>query len=207
MKKIIFLLLLVSTSIFAQVEHGMLVGGGIGFPMQDKQKFIPPTNDLGYNHDLKGNGMVGYRFRFLPERKSFYDFDVTVGFQGMSTYKYSPFLTGNKENGQYENGDGKSFSEFFMPVSVAASWNYKLSDKFYLGLGIAPTLYVRPQAVFDLPVLVKAGYRISRHCELSLSYQYGCLNTLKHFNNGPALGRKGHLSDLMLSVYIPFTIK
>lgn len=207
MKKILFLLLLVSTSVFAQVEHGLLIGGGVGFPLQDNQKIIPPSDDLGYNHDLKGNGIIGYRFRFLSEQRFFYDLDVSVGFQGMSTYKYTPFLTGNGNDDKYDNGNGKSFSEFLMPISVAACWNYRLSDKFHMGLGIAPTLYVCPQAVFDLPVLAKVGYRVSQHCELSLSYQYGLLNTLKHFNNGPAYGRKGHLSDLMLSVYIPFTIK
>jgi len=51
------------------------------------------------------------------------------------------------------------------------------------------------------------GYRLSKHCEFGLSYQYGCFNTLKHFNNGPANGRRGHLSDLMLSVYVPFVLK
>ena len=64
-----------------------------------------------------------------------------------------------------------------------------------------------PQAVFDLSVMAKVGYRLSKHCEFGLSYQYGCFNTLKHFNNGPANGRRGHLSDLMLSVYVPFVLK
>ena len=36
--------------------------------------------------------MIGYRFRFLPERTFFYDLDVTVGFQNMNSRKYSPFL-------------------------------------------------------------------------------------------------------------------
>ena len=45
MKKILFLLLLVSSGVFAQkVEHGMLIGGGLGFPMQDKS-VISPEND------------------------------------------------------------------------------------------------------------------------------------------------------------------
>ena len=36
MKKILFLLLLVSTSTFAQIEHGLLVGAGVGFwPIQE----------------------------------------------------------------------------------------------------------------------------------------------------------------------------
>ena len=38
MKKILFLLLLVSTSTFAQIEHGLLVGAGVGFPLQDSWK-------------------------------------------------------------------------------------------------------------------------------------------------------------------------
>lgn len=40
MKKLFFLLLVIfSTSAFAQkVEHGVLVGGGIGFPMQDSKQ-------------------------------------------------------------------------------------------------------------------------------------------------------------------------
>ena len=207
MKKILFLFLLVSTTVFAQTEHGLLIGGGVGFPMQDSRKSDWNTSNLGYNHDLKGNGMIGYRVRFLPERKSFFDLDATIGFQGMSTYQYSPFFEGDGD-GNYRGGkDGKSFTDFIMPISVAASWNYRLTDKFHFGLGVAPTLYVQPQAVFDLSIMAKAGYRLSKHCELGLSYQYGCLNTLKHFNDGPALGRRGHLSDLMLSVYIPFVIK
>lgn len=206
MKKLIFLLFVaISTSAFAQkMEHGVLIGGGLGIPMQDSKQLIPPTNELRYDHNLKGNGMIGYRFRFLPERKSFFDLDIRVGFQGMSTYKYVPFYSQESNNHYTNTGEGKEFSEFIMPISVAASWNYHITEKFYFGLGVAPTLYVRPQAVFDLPVLAKVGYRVGKHCELALSYQYGCLDVLKHFNKGVANGRKGHFSDIMVSVYIPF---
>ncbi|MCD7852219.1 MAG: hypothetical protein LUH63_22375 [Parabacteroides sp.] len=155
---------------------------------------------------MKTNGMIGYRFRFLPERMFFYDLDVTVGFQNMNSRKYSPFLAVDGDYVGHADGE-KDFSEFIMPVSVATSWNIRFSKNCYFGLGVAPTLYARPQAVFDLPVLAKLGCRAGRHCELSLSYQYGCLNTLKHFNDGPAYGRTGRLSDFMFSVYIPFTIK
>lgn len=184
MKKLFFLLLVIfSTSAFAQkVEHGVLVGGGIGFPMQDSKQLIPPTNELRYDHNLKGNGMIGYRLRFLPQQKHFFDLDLTIGFQGMSTNKYAPFYSQETDGTYY--GKGEDFSEFIMPVSIAASWNYRITEKFFFGLGVAPTLYVRPQAVFDLPVLAKIGYRAGKHCELALSYQYGCLDVLKHFNKG-----------------------
>ena len=205
-RHLLFLLLLVSISVSAQVEHGVLVGGGVGFSMQDNKQLDWDASDLKYNHKLKINGMIGYRFRFLPERTFFYDLDVTVGFQNMNSHKYSPFLAADGDYVGHSDGE-KDFSEFIMPVSVAASWNIRFSKNCYVGLGVAPTLYARPQAVFDLPVLAKLGCRAGRHCELSLSYQYGCLNTLKHFNNGPAYGRTGRLSDFMFSVYIPFTIK
>lgn len=209
MKKILFLLLLVSSSVFAQTEHGLLIGTGAGFPMQDGSVYMA-TPSYGYNNDVKINGMLGYRFRFLPRQKHFIDLDATIGLQWMQVYKYKALLLGDIDkiqNGDYVVPPGKSFTDFIMPISVAGSWNYRLSNKFHFGLGVIPTLYVQPQAVFDLSVMAKVGYRVSKRCELGLSYQYGCLNTLKHFNDGPALGRRGHLSDLMLSVYIPFVIK
>lgn len=204
MKKILFLLLLVSSGVFAQkVEHGMLIGSGLGFPMQDKS-VISPENDY-FDHQLKGNGMIGYRLRFMPENKSFFDVDLSLGFQGMQT-KRSPYgLTGVGNN---YTGNGNTMKEFVFPISITAGWNYRLSDKFYCGLGVAPTLYVQPRAVFDLGILAKVGYQVSKHCELALSYQYGCLNVLKDFNiDAGNKGRKGHLSDLMFSVYIPFSVK
>ena len=69
-----------------------------------------------------------------------------------------------------------------------------VTDKFHFGLGVAPTLYVQPQTVFDLSIMAKVGYRLSKHCELGLSYQYGCLNTLKHFNNNQPFSHVGRKS-------------
>lgn len=206
-KRILLFLLLISSSAFAQIEHGLLLGAGVGFPLQDgwKETTWGDKSNWTYRHDHKFNSMIGYRFRFLPEKKIFYDLDVTMGFQKMETTKYFPYFE-SIENGIVSK-ETDAFNEFVMPISIAASWNWRFTKKFYLGLGIAPTLYVQPQAVFDVSVMAKVGYRLSKHCELGLSYQYGCLNTLNHFNDGPANGRRGHLSDLMLSVYIPFVLK
>ena len=209
MKKLVFLLMLVSTSVFGQVEQGVLIGGGVGFPLQDGAVYMT-TPHYGYNNDVKMNGMLGYRFRFLAKQKFFIDLDASIGFQRMQAYKYKALILGDIDKtpeGDYVIPPGKSFTDFIMPISVSASWNYRFTNKFHIGLGIAPTLYAQPKAAFDLGVLAKAGYRVSNHCELSLSYQYGCLNTLKHFNDGASLGRKGHLSDLMFSVYVPFRLK
>ena len=55
MKKILFLLLLISTSAFAQVEHGLLVGAGVGFPLQDSWKRTTwgDESNWSYRHDYK----------------------------------------------------------------------------------------------------------------------------------------------------------
>ena len=176
MKKILFLLLLVSTSTFAQIEHGLLVGAGVGFPLQDSWKRTTwgDESNWSYRHDYKLNSMICYRFRFLPEQKFFYDLDITMGFQKMETTKYFPYYE-SIEDGIYVSKKADVFDEFVMPISVAASWNWRFTKKFHLGVGIAPTLYVQPQAVFDLSVMAKVGYRLSKHCEFGLSYQYGCL--------------------------------
>lgn len=95
MKKVLFLLLLITTSAFAQVEHGLLVGVGVGFPLQDdwKQTTWGDKSNLDYRNDYKLNSMIGYRFRFLPEQKFFYDLDMTMGFQKMETVKSSRYLS------------------------------------------------------------------------------------------------------------------
>lgn len=208
-KKLVALFLLCAASLSAQkVEHGVLAGASLGIPLQDKSDYIffwVPDYSC-YNHDLFGGGTVGYRFRFLPGQKMFYDLDLSVGFQSMGGHYYEPGYYGDG-NGNYYMKDVKSFSEFVLPFSVTASWNYHLTDRFHLGAGVSPTLYASPQAVFDLGLVAKAGYRVCDHFEVGLSYRYGCLNVLKHFNDGPAMGRRGHLSDLMVSFYVPFRAK
>lgn len=210
MKKLLFLLLLVSSSVFAQkVEHGVLAGASLGFPLQDKSEFSGSSaeNFSYYNNDLFGGGMIGYRFRFLPEQKSFFDLDLTAGFQGLSAFRYAGYANAGDPNNGSGYFEGADVDDFLLPISVTATWNYRITDRFHAGLGVAPTLYVSPQAVFDLSVVGKVGYRVCEHFELGLSYQYGCLNVMKHFNHGNSEGRKGHLSNLMLSVYIPFSVK
>ena len=57
MKKVLFLLLLITTSAFAQVEHGLLVGAGVGFPLQDgwKETTWGDKSNLDYRNDYKLN--------------------------------------------------------------------------------------------------------------------------------------------------------
>ena len=165
MKKVLFLLLLITTSAFAQVEHGLLVGAGVGFPLQDgwKETTWGDKSNLDYRNDYKLNSMIGYRFRFLPEQKFFYDLDMTMGFQKMETVKSSRYLSyeGMEGGSHIFKGGTETIDEFVMPISVAASWNWRFAKKFHLGAGIAPTLYVQPQAVFDLSVIDRKSTRLN----------------------------------------------
>lgn len=211
MKKILFLfLLLISSEVFAQkVEHGVLVGAGVGYVTRNKPEFTIDER-FGYEYFARPIGKLGYRFRFMPEKVNFIDLDANVDFQAMKVYEYKvPALEDIDKipEGGYGIAPGKSRIEFILPISVSASWNYRVTDRFHVGLGVSPTLYVTPNAAFDLGVLAKLGYRISNCCELGLLYKYGCLNTMKYFNDGPAMGRRGSLSDVVLSVYIPFSLK
>ena len=215
MKKILFFFacMLLSNAAIAQVEHGALVGANLVFPLQDSRKTYSTLEENKQNYTFVNSTRpqftVGYRFRFLPQEQFFYDVDIRAGFQWTNSHHYNVYLGGVTEYGDgsfsyIENEDNRQFSEFLIPLSVSASWNWHISKRFHVGAGIAPTLYVSPNAVFDLGVLAKVGYRVSKHLELGLTYQYGCLNTLKHFENDGKAGRRGHLSDLMLSVYVPF---
>ena len=142
MKKILFLLLLVSTSTFAQIEHGLLVGAGVGFPLQDSWKRTTwgDESNWSYRHDYKLNSMIGYRFRFLPEQKFFYDLDITMGFQKMETTKYFPYYE-SIEDGIYVSKKADVFDEFVMPISVAASWNWRFTKKFQVSVSLLRFMY------------------------------------------------------------------
>ena len=149
---------MVSTSTFAQIEHGLLVGAGVGFPLQDSWKRTTwgDESNWSYRHDYKLNSMIGYRFRFLRNRNSFMIWILRWDFRRWKT-KYFPYYE-SIEDGIYVSKKADVFDEFVMPISVAASWNWRFTKKFHLGVGIAPTLYVQPQAVFDLSVMAKVGY-------------------------------------------------
>lgn len=128
-RRLVATLFLVSICIssFAQVEHGLLVGAGVGFPLQDswQQTTWGDKSNWSYRHDYKLNSLIGYRFRFLPEQKFFYDLDVSMGFQKMETTKSFPYLetTGNGS----VSGGLDVFDEFVMPISVSASWNWRFA--------------------------------------------------------------------------------
>ena len=212
MKKLFFFLacMLLSNAAIAQVEHGALVGGNAVFPIQDGRKlsgdWAQEQAKYSFQNWVRPQITVGYRFRFLPREKFFYDLDIRAGFQWTDSHHYNYYLGFIPDgNGGYLAGsDHTGFHEFLLPISISASWNWQFGKGFHLGAGLAPTLYVSPNPVFDLGVLAKFGYRVCKHLELGLTYQYGCLNTLKHFENDGKAGRRGHLSDLMFSVYVPF---
>ena len=52
-------------------EQGLLIGAGAGFPVQNGAETdgFNSGSYWNYRHDYKLNSLIGYRLRFLPERK------------------------------------------------------------------------------------------------------------------------------------------
>ena len=58
----------------------------------------------------------------------------------------------------------------------------------------------------DMPVHVKVGYTISKRLDVALVYRYGFFNTINDAKDHKAY-LDGNLSDLSLSIFVPFVAK
>ena len=177
MKKLFFFLacMLLSNAAMAQVEHGALVGGNAVFPLQDEQKsfyWVNPSETYTFQNWVRPQITVGYRFRFLPKERFFYDLDIRAGFQWTETHHYNPYYgyvwVGEEGSfGYVADEHNRSFHEFLVPISISASWNWQFGKGFHLGAGLAPTLYVSPNPVFDQVSRARADLpiRLPEHAE------------------------------------------
>lgn len=105
------------------------------------------------------------------------------------------------------NGHG----QFSLPLSV----NYHLVKGLYAGIGVEPVLDISTYSPgdmpffyfnFDLPVHVKVGYTINKKVDIALIYRYGFFNTINDAKD-PKAYLDGNLSDLSLSIFVPFVAK
>ena len=105
------------------------------------------------------------------------------------------------------NGHG----QFSLPLSV----NYHLVKGLYAGVGVEPVLDISTYSPgdmpffycnFDLPVHVKVGYTINKKVDIALIYRYGVFNTINDSKDHKAY-LDGNLSDLSLSIFVPFVAK
>lgn len=155
---------------------------------------------------------LGYRFRWGLQRNEriFFDTDVTFRYNKLGAHRYeysedkpgelTPFWT-------LRNGH----AQFALPLSV----NYRLVKGLYAGVGVEPVLDISTYSPgdmpifccqFDLPVHVKVGYTISKRVDIALVYRYGFFNTINDAKEHKAY-LDGNLSDLSLSIFVPFVAK
>lgn len=201
MKKIILLLLLVvSTNCMAQLETGLLISGGFGSVANTSLQLNNPSvvqvlKDNGrYSLDNHINAAIGYRFRLHNPRHNafFYDFDILAG---LKTMKFRTYYDGESAL------VSTSASDLFCPVSISASFNYKIVKGLYAGVGIAPTAIFASKTMFDIPAIARVGYNINNKIEFAVNYQYSMLNAFKTSEYDG-----GRFSEWNISVYIPFTL-
>lgn len=188
---------------YSQLRTGLLVGGGLGFERNLSPNLNNPLifeeiqNGVKFLSEYQFNLMLGYRFRMENRRykKWFYDVDPLINAKVFkSTKEY------------YTNGvQGGSVIAHDMNLSFAvfSSINYKLVKGLYAGIGVEPTWYIASEGkAFDIPLLWKIGYNVNNKIDFAINYRLGFTNSVdsKTF-------QKGQISDLNISVFIPFTLK
>lgn len=68
-------------------------------------------------------------------------------------------------------------------------------------MGLEPTWSVASEGeTFDIPLLWKVGYNVNNKIDFAINYRLGFTNTIDS-----ETFRKGQVSDINISVYIPFT--
>lgn len=144
---------------------------------------------------------MGYKFRIEPRpNKIFYDIDINLGFKHLS-HRYYFFEQINDSSSASYGQDGPID---YLYTSLNASFNYRISEKAHLGLGIEPTFYYEDGRSanngfsFDLPATAKVAYDLGL-LEISLAYKYGMLRTVKS-----DIVKFHHLSDWQIGLFIPF---
>lgn len=204
--KVAFLLLLLSTAAFAQetegstprkVSSGLLVNGGVGFARNasdwyDLNTFwnIEPVNgEMAY----KGNVALGYRFRIEPGRSKRFFFDMDL----LLDARFYQDIDHFSGTGVVPRGTTRSNS-VRCSFAFSPSANYRITEQLYAGIGLEPTVYFAKRRNLDLPIVWKVGYRFGK-VDVALNYRLGLAHTLDKWTLP-----RGEVSDLNLSVYLPF---
>lgn len=87
--------------------------------------------------------------------------------------------------------------------AVSSSVNYSIIKGLYAGFGIEPTWNIVTDAKpFDIPIFGRVGYNVNNKIDFAITYKQGFTNVINDNRYS-----KGNVSDLNLSIFIPFTLK
>lgn len=187
---------------YAQLRTGLLFAGGLGFErnLSLKPSVLsledPSYNSVDFLDDYQFHVLLGYRFRIENNQypRWFYDIDPLINakvFKKITNYYMDDDLAGNA-----------SGHDIHLSLAVSSSVNYKIYKGFYAGAGLEPTCYVVSEGKkFDIPILLKIGYNINNKIDFAFNYRFGLTNTIDN-----QIFEKGQVSDLNISIFIPFTV-
>jgi len=202
---LLFLLVLtfVSVETFAQVKTGLLIGGGLGFEQGLKiNKNYPPILKKGayIDDNYQYDGLLGYRIRFenKEHQSLFFDVDPLVNLKVYESKDYYP-----KDEIPYGPPSWIKSHNVNFSFAISSSINYKIISGLYIGAGIEPTWNIITDGkTFDAPILGRIGFNANNKIDFALTYRQGLTNSLNDNRY-----TKGRVSDINISVFIPFTSK
>lgn len=203
MKKLLsgFIIIINCVCSYAQTQSGILFGGGLGFENTSLDK-SNPTYIKGkvFSDSYSYSTFLGYRFRFenVSNKNLFFDIDPLMKLQ---VFKSSiiPLLY---QNPPYSEIIEESHKVNYA-LAISSSINYRISGGLYIGAGIEPTWNIVTDGKhLDAPVLGRIGYNCHGKVDFALTYKHGFTNVINTDRY-----TKGRISDLSLSVFIPFKSK
>ena len=184
----------------AQVRHGLLFGAGIGFEnLKMDTKSADYLNGIRWNDEYDYNLHLGYRFRFEEAEKGkwFFDVDPLMRLQKLKSYTFYP-----EEKDKLYSEMSVETNDLNFQIALSVSANYKVFKELYVGAGIEPMANIVTNGKhFDIPVVGKIGYNIGNKIDIALVYRQGFLNTV-----GKDIYKRGRLSDLGVSIFVPFRV-
>ncbi|MGM9759178.1 MAG: hypothetical protein ACI30I_03570 [Parabacteroides sp.] len=197
--QILFVVLLAfltfNTTVQAQTESGLLIGGGGGtfnhsFSTPIPADQIGKTFDEKYAFDLH----LGYRFRIQQSKSFFWDMDALLGWEN-----YQKAIYNGLQDGFVNYKEGERSKNLYMALSPTFNW--QVYQGLYVGTGIVPTLYFYRSKDdnwhFDLPAELKLGYRFHH-----VSLEAACKINLLKQAQAPLLDRN-RKTAFQLSLYLP----
>ncbi|MDR1406483.1 MAG: hypothetical protein LBJ23_00370 [Tannerella sp.] len=128
---------------------------------------------------------------------------------GYGQFEYRSFNVSLGENGQiiYAPPDDLSLANFrndYFRIAFNPTFNYKVYDGWYAGIGIEPTYYMVLQSgetafsKFDIPLTARVGYDF-KYMDVSFNYTHGLCDIMN-----PDYYSSGKIRRWQIQLFIPF---